>query len=52
MRVTKYGKRSEIKNYVIWPMYIEQSEETFKVLKFQRGNILWLKMRLLLMFLT
>ncbi|GAA6411993.1 ABC transporter permease [Blautia coccoides] len=26
MRVTKYGKRSEIENYVIWPMYIEQSE--------------------------
>lgn len=26
MRVTKYGKRSEISNYVIWPMYIEQSD--------------------------
>lgn len=26
MRVTKYGKRSEIENYMIWPMYIEQSE--------------------------
>ena len=24
MRVTKYGKRSEIENYVIWPMYIGQ----------------------------
>ena len=26
MRVTKYGKRSEMENYVIWPMYIEQSD--------------------------
>ena len=38
MRVTKYGKRSEIENYVIWPMYIEQSEGKIQSAKISEGQ--------------
>ena len=38
MRVTKYGKRSEIKNYVIWPMYIEQSEGNIQSAEISEGQ--------------
>lgn len=38
MRVTKYGKRSEIENYVIWPMYIEQSEGKIQSAKISKGQ--------------
>ncbi|MCA5961979.1 hypothetical protein LC724_18530 [Blautia sp. RD014234] len=38
MRVTKYGKRSEIENYVIWPMYIEQSEGRIQSAKISEGQ--------------
>ena len=38
MRVTKYGKRSEIENYVIWPMYIEQSEGKIQSAEISEGQ--------------
>lgn len=38
MRVTKYGKRSEIENYIIWPMYIEQSEGKIQSAKISEGH--------------
>ena len=38
MRVTKYGKRSEIENYVIWPMYIEQSEGKIQSVEISEGQ--------------
>ena len=38
MRVTKYGKRSEIENHVIWPMYIEQSEGRIQSAKISEGQ--------------
>ena len=52
MRVTKYGKRSEIENYVIWPMYIEQSEGKIQSAEISEGQYPMAEMRLLLMFLT
>ena len=52
MRVTKYGKRSEIENYVIWPMYIETIRREIQSAEISEGQYLWPKMRLLLMFLT
>lgn len=38
MRVTKYGKRSEIENYMIWPMYIEQSEGKIQSAEISEGH--------------
>ena len=38
MRVTKYGRRSEIENYVIWPMYIEQSEGKIQSAEISEGQ--------------
>ena len=38
MRVTKYGKRSEVENYVIWPMYIEQSEGKIQSAEISSGQ--------------
>ena len=46
MRVTKYGKRSEIENYVIWPMYIEQSEGKIQSAEISEDNTHRLKTRL------
>ena len=38
MRVTKYGKCSEVENYVIWPMYIEQSEGKIQSAEISSGQ--------------
>ena len=38
IRVTKYGKRSEIENYIIWPMYIEQSEGKIQSVEISEGH--------------
>lgn len=43
MRVTKYGKRSEIENYIIWPMYIEQSEGKIQSAKISEGHCFYQK---------
>ncbi len=38
MRVTKYGKRTEIDNYTVWPMYIEQIESKITSAEIVEGH--------------
>ena len=38
MRVTKYGKRTEIDNYTIWPMYIEQTDSKIQSAEIVEGH--------------